>query len=223
MSGKNGPVIAYLRTSSASNVGQDKDSDRRQRAAIDAYAKANSLRVVGEYYDAAVSGADPIETRPGFATMLDHIDQNGVRTIVVEDASRFARSVIAQELGILLLQERSVTVLTASGDNLTATDDPSKVMMRQVAGAFAQYEKERLVRKLRAARDRKRADTGRCEGRPAVPAGAVQIARKLYRKNPKTGRRRSLRAIAAALAEAGHLSPSDRPYNPNSVRQMLAR
>ena len=33
------PAVAYLRTSSAANVGADKDSDKRQRAAIDAFAK----------------------------------------------------------------------------------------------------------------------------------------------------------------------------------------
>ena len=31
-------AIAYLRTSSAANVGADKDSERRQRAAIAAFA-----------------------------------------------------------------------------------------------------------------------------------------------------------------------------------------
>jgi len=30
-------AVAYLRTSSAANVGSDKDSDKRQRAAINAY------------------------------------------------------------------------------------------------------------------------------------------------------------------------------------------
>ena len=32
-------AVAYLRTSSAANVGADKDSEKRQRAAIDAFAK----------------------------------------------------------------------------------------------------------------------------------------------------------------------------------------
>jgi hypothetical protein len=34
------------------------------------------------------------------------------------------------------------------------TDDPFKLAMRQIAGAFAQLEKARLVGKLRAARER---------------------------------------------------------------------
>ena len=38
-------------------------------------------------------------------------------------------------------------------------------MMRQIAGAFAQYEKARLVHKLKVARDRKKALTGKCSGR----------------------------------------------------------
>jgi DNA invertase Pin-like site-specific DNA recombinase len=102
-----------------------------------------------------VSGADPIETRRGFAELLDRIEGNGVRTVIV-DAFRFARELVRQELGILALIRRGVRVLTAAGDDLTDSSDPSRVMMRQIAGSFAQYEKTRLVAKLRAARERKR-------------------------------------------------------------------
>src|SRR5262245_63187225 len=92
------PAIAYLRTSSAANVGADKGSDKRQRDAIAAYAKHAGFEVVDTYYDAAVSGADPI-----FLALLDRIEGDGVRTVLIEDASRFARELITQELGILSL------------------------------------------------------------------------------------------------------------------------
>ena len=49
------PALAYLRTSSAANVGPDKDSDRRQRDAIRAFAARARFEIVGEFYDAAVS------------------------------------------------------------------------------------------------------------------------------------------------------------------------
>ena len=80
------PAVAYLRTSSAANVGADKDSDKRQRAAIDAFAKHARFTIVDEYYDAAVSGADPVDQRPGFAEMLRRLAANGAKTIIVEVA-----------------------------------------------------------------------------------------------------------------------------------------
>src|SRR5215212_3276277 len=164
-SGEVAQAVAYLRTSSAANVGADKDSDKRQRDAIAAFAKRAGFAIVDEFYDPAVSGADPIETRPGFAALLDRIESNGVRTVLVEDASRFARDLVTQELGILALIRRGVRVLTANGDDPTDSSDPSRMMMRQIAGAFHEYEKARLVAKLRAARERRRAATGKCEGR----------------------------------------------------------
>jgi hypothetical protein len=58
-------AIAYLRTSSTTNVGPDKDSERRQREAIKGFARRSGYELVAEFYDPAVSGADPIDTRPG--------------------------------------------------------------------------------------------------------------------------------------------------------------
>ena len=40
-----------------------------------------------------------------------------------------------------------------------------RVAMRQIAGVFSQLEKTRLVKKLKAARDRRRATGARVEGR----------------------------------------------------------
>jgi DNA invertase Pin-like site-specific DNA recombinase len=221
---KQGNALAYLRTSSAQNVGGD--SDQRQREAITRFATTHGYELVGEFYDAAVSGADPIESRPGFAAMLERIEGNGVRVVLVEDASRFARSVIAQELGVLAMQVRGVRVLTSSGEDLTSTDDPAKVMMRQIAGAFAQYEKARLVQKLRGARDRASAQLGRrVEGRKGYadrdPA-LIREAKRLARRNPKTGATRSLRVIAAALAEQGRRTAAGKPFSASQVQRLLA-
>src|SRR5260221_9511983 len=101
-------IVAYMRPSSAANVGADKDSEKRQRAAIEAFAERAGVEIVGWFYDPAVSGADPIEARPGFAALLDCLESNGVRTVVVEDASRFARDLVAQELGLILLIKRGM-------------------------------------------------------------------------------------------------------------------
>jgi hypothetical protein len=107
---------------------------------------------------------------PGFPALLDRIEGNGVRTVIVEDASRFARDLVTQELGILALIGRGVRVLTSSGDNLTNTDDPFKIAMRQIAGAFAQLEKARLVAKLGSARERLRKQGRRSRAAPRKAA-----------------------------------------------------
>ena len=219
------PAVAYLRTSSAANVGADKDSDKRQRAAIQSYAKRSGFEIVDEFYDPGVSGADPIQGRKGFAQLLDRVESNGVRTVIVEDASRFARELIVQELGIALLDQRGVRLLTASGDDLTDSDDLGRKMMRQVAGAFAEYEKGRLVAKLRSGRQRKRDETGKkVGGRKSLVEqwpDAVVLAKRLRRASPKTGERLSFRDISAKLADEGHKNERDQPFNAQSVRAMI--
>jgi DNA invertase Pin-like site-specific DNA recombinase len=71
-----------LRTSSAANVGAEKDSERRQRHAIERFAKSAGFEIVEWFNDPAVSGADPIESRPGFAALLNRIEGNGVRFVL---------------------------------------------------------------------------------------------------------------------------------------------
>jgi DNA invertase Pin-like site-specific DNA recombinase len=218
-------AVAYIRTSSAANVGADKDSDKRQRAAIEGFAKRAGFDLVGEFTDAAVSGADPIESRAGFTALLDRIEGNGVRTVIVEDASRFARELITQELGILALINRGVRVLTANGDDLTDSSDPSRVMMRQIAGAFHQYEKARLVAKLKVARERKKERTGKCEGRKSWaernPEMVVE-AKRLRRRSPK-GHQRSLRDVAAELAKLGYVNERGAVFSAASMASILQR
>jgi DNA invertase Pin-like site-specific DNA recombinase len=221
--GKDVPAVAYLRTSSAANVGADRDSDKRQRAAIEAFAKRAGFVLVGEHYDAAVSGADHIETRPGFAELLDQIEGNGVRTVIVEDASRFARDVQAHVLGIALLRVRGVRLLASNGDNLTDDTDEMTEGMLTIAAVFSQIEKKRLVRKLRVARERKRASGVKVEGRKShaeLNPDMVALARRLRRKRPKGGQR-SLRDIAAELAERGFLNQRGAPFSAASVASML--
>jgi DNA invertase Pin-like site-specific DNA recombinase len=127
---------------------------------------------------------------------------------------------MTRELGLLALMKRGVRVVTAGGDDLTDTSDPSRVMMRQIAGSFAEYEKARLVAKLRAARDAKKAVTGKCGGRKTYaerdPALVVP-AKELSAQRPRL----SLRQISAALAERSFVTKGGTPYPAMSVRNML--
>jgi Resolvase, N terminal domain len=104
-------AFGYMRTSSATNVGTDKDSEARQRAAITGYAKHAGLVIVDWFYDPNVKGADAVTDRPGFAKMLDRIAGNGVRTIVVESPDRFARDLAVQLAGHDFLKKLGVALI----------------------------------------------------------------------------------------------------------------
>ena len=83
-----------------------------------------------------------------------------------------------------------------------------------------QYEKARLVAKLKVARPRKRDASGKCEGRKRhaqINPEMVHIAKGLRRK-----RGNSLRAIAADLAARGYLNVNGKEFSAASVPSMLA-
>ena len=74
--------------------------------------------------------------------------------------------------------------------------------MRQVLGAVAEFEKTSLVSKLKAARERKKAETGKCGGRKTHAERApevVALARQLRGVRPQP----SLREIAAKWCGVG--------------------
>lgn len=213
-------AVGYMRTSSAANVGEGKDSEPRQRAAIAGYAAEAGYEIADAdyFYDPAVKGKDAITDRPGFAAMLRRIAENGVRTIIVESPDRFARDLIVQLTGHDYLKALGVALIPASAPDYFIEETPTAVLVRQVLGAIAQFEKASLVAKLKAARDRKRERTGKkvggrknyAEMRPEVVALARELAPG-----------KSLRRLAADLAASGHVTPSGRSYSPMAVRSML--
>ncbi len=198
----------------------DKDSLPRQQEAVKACAAARGLRIVREYYDAAVKGGDPVDRRPGFSDMLAYMLSNGARTIIVENAGRFARDLIVQETGYQMLKARGIELIASDSPDSFVSDTPTSIFIRQVLGAVSELEKTMLVEKLRGARDRKSRVLGeRIEGRRdwkvlRNPA-AIEAAREA-----KT-RGLSLRAIAAELASKGMYAASGKVYGAQSIKRML--
>jgi DNA invertase Pin-like site-specific DNA recombinase len=175
---------------------------------------------VREFYDAAVSGADPVDSRPGFSDMVAYMLGNGARTVLVETANRFARDLIVQETGYKLLKDKGIELIAVDSPDSFVSDTPTAAFIRQVLGAVAQLEKAMLVSKLRGARERKRRRTGRCEGNPAfgiIPSAHIKAA-KLQRAKGV-----SLRRVSETLAAKGFLSRSERPYSASAIRSMVKK
>ena len=142
---------------SAVGVDTNKDSGCRRRVAIKVFAAGADYPIIGGQHGAAVSGADPVERHLHLTVMLDCVEADRVRW----RRSRTPRASPARRRhgnpGVPTCVGAPLKARQRTCDNLTATDDPPRVMMRQVAGAFAEYEKAPLVQTLRGSRAARRA------------------------------------------------------------------
>jgi DNA invertase Pin-like site-specific DNA recombinase len=220
-------AASYLRCSGLGQVGGDTWA--RQTAAIAKYAKQHGLQVVDEFRDAGVSGTKDLDNRPGLAALLGQVESNGVKIVLVENATRLARDLMVSEVILQQLTNAGCQVIAAdSGTDLTAdSDDPTRRLIRQVLGAVAEFDRRVTVMKLRAARERKRSRGERCEGRKPFGTlhGEVQTLLRIreLRRKPPNGRRRSLQQVCDALNAEGLPTRSGKPWTKQAVNRILGR
>ena len=155
-------AFAYLRVSGRGQI--HGDGFARQLSEIKQYASANDLKIVRVFQEKGVSGTKETMDRPAWAEMMATLHSNSVHTIIVEKLDRVARDLMVQEAAIADVQKHGFTLISVAEPDLMAKD-PTRVLMHQLMGAVAQYDKSQIVAKLRGARMRKRAREGRCEGR----------------------------------------------------------
>ena len=222
-------AFSYLRVSGKSQV--DGDGFDRQREAIKKRAKADGFEIVREFIDAGISGTKDMDNRPALSELFAAIVGNGVKAVIIERADRLARDVMVGEILLSQFREEGAKVIEAeSGIDLTA-DDPDNAtatLVRQILAVVAQFEKTSIVAKLRKARARKRAETGRCEG--VKPFGtfpgeqeAIDRMRQLRRKPIGKTKRMSFAKIAATLQAEGVPTRTGKPWAASSVRDILAK
>jgi Resolvase, N terminal domain len=95
---------------------------------------------------------------------------------------------MVQEVGHAKLRERGIDLIAADS---FIDDTPTAKLVRQVLGAISEFDKAMTVAKLRGARERKRREAGKCEGRKSHAERnpeLVALAKRLHRQRPKGGR-----------------------------------
>ena len=217
-------AVSYVRVSGKGQA--DGDGPERQRQAVAKFAKGAGYTVLEEFADLGVSGTAELADRPGLAALLDRLESNGVRVVIVERADRLARDLMVQEVILAQFSKSGGTILTADGVDLTSgDDDPTRRLIRQVLGAVAEFEKRILVLKLRAARERKRRRGERVEGRKPygfLPTEQALIERMCQlRRTPRNRPRLSFADIADQLNEQGHRNRAGRPWSAQMVYHVL--
>jgi DNA invertase Pin-like site-specific DNA recombinase len=172
------PAYAYIRVSSVGQATDDRDGLTRQRTAIAAYAEKEKYQIVAEYCD-AVSGTNDLEDRQGMYAMFEAIREGDVRTVIIEKLDRLARNLMVQENVVSEFNKYRTTLCSTCEPDLCSSD-PSRIFIRQIFGAVAEYDRAMIVAKLKAARQRCRATKpGYREGQR--PYGFLESEREVIR------------------------------------------
>ena len=212
-------AFAYLRVSGRGQV--QGDGFPRQLEAVQQYARAHDIRVVKIFREQGVSGDTELENRPALMAMLEALVSNGTKLVLIEKLDRLARDLMVQETIIGDLRKRGFDLVSVTEPDLLQKE-PTRVMMRQIFGAIAQYEKAMIVAKLRGARQRKKAATGRCEGRKPYGhhPGEADVASKIHALH-KAGTHYA--GIAERLNAEGIKPRLGTKWFPMTVSRILAR
>ena len=220
-------AVSYLRVSGLGQV--EGDGFPRQREAVESFAKRAGLVIVDEYRDGGVSGANELDDRPGLGELINRIETNGVRTVLVENADRVARDLMVFEIILSKFLKMGVQVIeVGGGQDLTVADgNPTRKFIRQVLGAVSELDKSVLVAKLKAARSRIRKTGKRCEGRKpyGYRPGESEIVEKIkqLRRKPRMGERLSFAQIAAQLNAEGVPTRSGGVWRASTIGAILGR
>jgi DNA invertase Pin-like site-specific DNA recombinase len=209
-----------------------------QHDACEAWSRRLDIPLGEPCVDDGVSGAAPLDKRPGLLDALAALDKGDILLVAKRD--RLGRDPIVVAMIEAAVKRQGCRIVSAAGEG-TEDDDPTSVLMRRIIDAFAEYE--RLIIKARtraalAAKKRRGQRTGSVPfgsdlvddgqrskaGHPIALVANVgeqeTVERiKLYQADGK-----SLRAIAEELT-LNHVSTKSGldHWDHSTVRKILAR
>ncbi len=187
---------------------------------IRAYAKVRDVRIAKIYREEGVSGNKDLDNRPALGALLDDLHQDRTKLVLVERLDRLARDLMVQESILHDINRKGFQLVSVAEPDL-CSDDPSRKLMRQIMGAFSEYEKTMIVLKLSGARTRIRAAEGRCEGRkPYGHRDGEQAVLDRVRAMREGGV--SYERIALNLNDEGIASRSGGKWHAGVVHRLLA-
>jgi DNA invertase Pin-like site-specific DNA recombinase len=143
-------AAAYLRVS----TDEQQLGPEAQRAAITAWATRAGI-TVASWHEDRLSGATPVEDRPGLLGALAALRADGAGLLVAAKRDRIARDVVVAATVERLAKDAGARVVTADG--VSADDTPEGALMRTLLDAFAAYERSMIKARTRAALAAKKA------------------------------------------------------------------
>jgi DNA invertase Pin-like site-specific DNA recombinase len=153
--------------------------------------------------------------------MMEALHGDGVKLVLVESLGRLARDLMVQESILHDLKRNGFDLVSVTEPDL-CSDDPSRKLMRQIMGAFHEYEKQMIVVKLRGARQRTKTKRGRCEGRKPYGhyAGETETLNRM-KELSASGMTATL--VAATLRSEGRKTRNGGEWLQPTVSKILKR
>jgi DNA invertase Pin-like site-specific DNA recombinase len=148
------------------------------------------------------------------------LEANGTKIVIIERLDRLARALMVQKTLLADLKKHGFEIISTAESDLDSTD-PTRVLIRQVLGAVAQYDRAMITAKLKAARNRNSAALGRrVEGRKRFGARPGEDATLARMKELKASGQ-SFAAIAHELNTSGLQPRGGKKWFRSSVQQTL--
>ena len=216
-------AVAYIRVSTTGQA-TDGVSLELQRTKIESWAQLNDAELIEIIGDEGMSAKTA--NRPGLQRAVELAKKHRA-ALVVYGLSRLSRST-RDTLHLVAELERSGCELVSLSEKIDTSSAGGRMVFRLLT-VLNEFEREQLAERTRAALQHMKAQ-GRVVG--SVPHGfarsgdelvlnvaeqrVVELALQLRAKGM------SLRAISDELAARGAFNRVGRPFNPKSVRSMLA-
>jgi DNA invertase Pin-like site-specific DNA recombinase len=222
-------ALGYVRVSTTEQAVHGQGLGIQCRAIRD-HCKAFGLALVDILSDQGISGASGLDTRQGLANALARIEDHEATVLVVYRLDRLARDLLLQETIMERLGSSGGSVVSVSEPEIDS-EDPTRILVRQVLGALSQYEKSIIRARMLAGR-RVKAQRGGFIG--GIPKFGYAVIRgelvALKREQLVVARIVTMRAQGASLRTIGRALDAEelRPkrgerWHPTQVARILNR
>lgn len=125
-----------------------------QKKAIQEYSKKNKIELLEIFEDAGISGSNGFDKRAGLKALFDFVYYNKVDYVIVHKHDRLSRDLFLQLFIEKELKKLNAKIISITEEHLSKDDYVSN-LMRQLIGAFAEFEKNRIAERLLSGRKHK--------------------------------------------------------------------
>ena len=219
-------AIGYLRVSTAEQT--TGFGLEIQEKAIRDYCRSHGLRLLSVESDEGQSGSNGLEHRIGLARVLAALESGESDALVVYRLDRLARDMGLQETTISRLRRAGREVRSVTEADID-TDDPTRVLVRQLLGCIAQYEGAVIRGRMAAGKAAKAKRGGyvagsppygwRAEGGELVEDGTEKAHILSMERLRAEGR--SYRGIVAWLEANGVMTKRGARWTPSAVQRVI--